>query len=533
MFKFSLKLFLGLVFLMAIAPFVGAAHAEGRLALVVGINDYPKLKIPLFKAVADANKMAETLRSLGFNVELSTNADRLTFFTKLEALKRQIKPGDTVFVFYSGHGISLKGSNLLLPSDMPFVDLDSEQLVRSFAIAETEVIEGIRAQSAGLIVVTLDACRDNPLEAIAKQNAKAKGGTFRSLGLTRSVGIDTRPTSGIFSIYSAGIGQKALDGLSTDKTEQNSIFTRVFARKIIDRSNSLSEIMDDVKEEVTKLASSETDPETKLPFRQFPAYYNETQGGRVFLAGRPAQDSQSALPSSAQPSSSDGNAQRDYELADRVGTKDAWDSFISKYPSGFYADLARAQQNKTAAEEARIAATEKAKAAKQEQDRLAAEAASAARLEQARLIAERAAREEQEKAAAQVKASQEARATIPSTATSPVTPVAIPISRTLLSQMGPRSQWAIGSTANCNVARSSYSFELAAGSITWRNGVGSVDIESVTSNNDDSFSTTTRTSIHSDGNNVRTGQVWNYWREGNHIRAQAVGKNAFSVFRCQ
>jgi hypothetical protein len=36
----------------------------------------------------------------------------------------------------------------------------------------------------------------------------------------------------------------------------------------------------------------------------------------------------------------------DYELAERVGTKEAWDSFIAAHPNGFYAGLARAQRNK-------------------------------------------------------------------------------------------------------------------------------------------------------------------------------------------
>ena len=525
-----------------------SAQAEGRFALVIGNNDYPKLAIPedpqngrLFKAVADANKMSETLKSLGFIVELGTNADRTTFFTKLEAVKRKIKPGDTVVVFFSGHGISLKGSNLLLPSDMPFVDLDSEQLVRSVAVAETDVIDGIRERGAGLIVVIIDACRDNPIEAIAKANAKKTGGTFRSLGDTRSIGIETRPTSGIFSIYSAGIGQKALDGLSTDKTEQNSVFTRVFVKRILDRSASLSDVMEDVKEEVIALAATEIDPKTRLPFRQYPAYYNETQGGRVYLAGKPQTDSQNPVAGTKAPSiggspdaSSEDSARRDYELAAQIGTKGAWDSFVARYPKGFYADLARAQQNKSVSEEARIEAEKKAKAAKAEQDRLAKEADSAkqqelndlkGKLDQARVDADRARREEQEKSAAQERASQVARN---STLRIPPTPPS-----TLLNQMGPRSQWAIGNTANCSVSRTSYSFELSAGSITWRNGLGSVDIESVTTNDVDSFATVTRTSTHSDGNNVRTGQVWNYWREGNHIRAQAVGKNAFAVYRCQ
>ena len=40
---------------------------------------------------------------------------------------------------------------------------------------------------------------------------------------------------------------------------------------------------------------------------------------------------------------------RDYQLAAQIGTREAWDSFLRRYPEGFYADLARAQRSKLAA----------------------------------------------------------------------------------------------------------------------------------------------------------------------------------------
>jgi hypothetical protein len=52
---------------------------------------------------------------------------------------------------------------------------------------------------------------------------------------------------------------------------------------------------------------------------------------------------------------------RDYELALQVATTAAWASFLNKYPSGFYADLAREQRDKAAASDP--------KARQREQDR--------------------------------------------------------------------------------------------------------------------------------------------------------------------
>ena len=58
---------------------------------------------------------------------------------------------------------------------------------------------------------------------------------------------------------------------------------------------------------------------------------------------------------------------RDYELAERVGTKEAWDFFIATYPHGFYTKLAQAQRNKLLAEQERLAASERAKVVQEEQ----------------------------------------------------------------------------------------------------------------------------------------------------------------------
>jgi hypothetical protein len=94
-------------------------------------------------------------------------------------------------------------------------------------------------------------------------------------------------------------------------------------------------------------------------------------------------------------------ARRDYELALQVGNKDALNAFVAQYPDGFYANLARIQLAKIAAEEAQVAATEKAKLAEQERARLAAQSTQTSQqlkaaeadvkaAEQARLAAEQA-----------------------------------------------------------------------------------------------------------------------------------------------
>src|SRR5882672_10948661 len=106
----------------ALAAFTAPAHAEKRVALVVGNNDYknvPKLQ----KAVNDARTMGDTLKRLGFSVMVAENQT-------LQAFDNAVQPGDTAFFFYAGHGFEIAGQNFLLPTDVPAASEGQEELVR-------------------------------------------------------------------------------------------------------------------------------------------------------------------------------------------------------------------------------------------------------------------------------------------------------------------------------------------------------------------------------------------------------------------
>lgn len=142
--------------------------------------------------------------------------------------------------------------------------------------------------------------------------------------------------------------------------------------------------------------------------RQEPFVYGSLGGGVISLVPPPSQP--------IEPPNSQSEVRRDYELALQTGDREGWDAFLRMYSSGYYADLARVQLKKIAAEEARAAAAEKAKLAEQEKVRLAAEGAKQAELmkaaaaakaaEEARVAAEKA----NEMEAANVAAAEKARA---------------------------------------------------------------------------------------------------------------------------
>jgi len=77
-------------------------------------------------------------------------------------------------------------------------------------------------------------------------------------------------------IYSAGVGESALDRLSDNDTNPNSVFTRSFLPLLQNPDNSLIAVAKQTRAEVKSLASS-------IGQTQSPAYYDEIDG-EIFLA---------------------------------------------------------------------------------------------------------------------------------------------------------------------------------------------------------------------------------------------------------
>ena len=250
------------------------AFAEKR-AFVVGVNAYPRLapEMQLQRPIADANAVGDTLRKLGFQVTVLTNdVTQRNFWRGFDAFKTAILPGDTVMFFFAGHGASIEGANYLIPGDIEAFLPGEEQSLTGRSMAEAAVIEGLNAKS-GLAILVIDACRNNPFPKKAGE---------RAMGVERGL-APSQPPSGIYSLYSAGLGQTALDSLSPLDTAKNSVFTRVFLDELVKPGINLVDFGENVKERVAALAQKEAQ------HQQVPAANNNILRARdVFLAGRTA-----------------------------------------------------------------------------------------------------------------------------------------------------------------------------------------------------------------------------------------------------
>jgi hypothetical protein len=252
------------------------ALAEKRVALVIGNDRYVNMPADrqLQKAVNDAHTIAASLKTLGFEVLTGTNLGRQGMIDKLAEFTARLAAGDTAAFFFAGHGVAIQGVNYLVPSDVPAVSEGAEARVRGASLAEPDIIAELQAKSVRVALLVIDACRDNPFP-------RAPG---RSIGNTRGLS-EASPGRGVFMLYSAGMGQSALDRLSNNDTANNSVFTRIFAEQLVRPDLHLGDLAVEVRERVAALALQATDGNGQpTPHEQTPAYYDQTLGGRIYLA---------------------------------------------------------------------------------------------------------------------------------------------------------------------------------------------------------------------------------------------------------
>ena len=253
---------IGLVTVISLAA--GGACAENRLAFVVGNDAYRNVN-PLQKAVNDARAVSRGLQQLGFQVTLGENLAWRDFVVKFSAFENSIQPGDTAFLFYSGHGVEIDGANYLIPVDAPTVAPGQESLLKDVSISTDNLVQRLKERGTRTQIIVLDTCRENPFR-------KANG---RSVGGARGLAGASLP-GGVFMIYSAGVGETALDRLSDSDSNPNSVFTRSFLPLLENPDNSLITVAKQTRLAVKSLASS-------IGQTQSPAYYDEIDG-EIYLA---------------------------------------------------------------------------------------------------------------------------------------------------------------------------------------------------------------------------------------------------------
>ena len=203
---------------------------QKRTALIIGNAEYKevgRLKNP----INDANDIAKSLKDLGFEVTLLTDASLQKMEQAIENYNRQLRQGGVGLFYFSGHGVQAEGENYLVPVE---AKLERGQDVRYEAYPVGKLLGAIEDARNKANIIILDACRNNPFTR-----------SWRSS--SRGLAAPAQTAQGVLVAYSTAPGKVAFDGKG-----RNSPYTSAILRHIQTPGLDVEQMFKSVRGEVLK-----------------------------------------------------------------------------------------------------------------------------------------------------------------------------------------------------------------------------------------------------------------------------------------
>jgi uncharacterized caspase-like protein len=302
---------------------LGQAWASARVALVLGNGDYGpeigKLKNP----ASDAKLVADTLKGLGFDVALVTDADQKAMKRAIREFGQKLRetgPEGIGLFYYAGHGVQVDGENYLLPIG---AEIQAEGDVELEAVSATSILSQMQFAGNAVNLVFLDACRNNPLTRSFRSGTR---------GLAR---VDA--PRGSFVGYSTAPGDVSVDGDS-----DHSPYALALVEELKQPGISIEEAHRAVRGKVLAATNQ----------RQTP-WDSSSLTGPVILAEPVAlvapttpPAASTEAPSGSTGGSSNANQQAELLFWDSIKSSDnpaTFEAYLKQFPNGIFAGLAQAK----------------------------------------------------------------------------------------------------------------------------------------------------------------------------------------------
>ena len=298
-----------------------AAHAQ-RIALVIGNATYEAK--PLRNPVNDAQDVSAELKRAGFTVKTHTNLDRRGLNAAVRQFTNQAQSAQLALVYYSGHGMQSSGENYLIPTD---ARINDEKDIRSEGMALKDLLGDLDDAKVQKTVVILDACRDNPYQTRTRSGKR---------GLAR---VETAGNATVVAFATAD-GQTADDG-----NGRNGVYTTALLDQLRQAPQDIRDLLDETANAVARQTKS-----------QKPKVYGDTGAFKgVYLSGSGVQvasvRAEPVLSPAPAPSNTNAAGAADLENVlwgevSKTNSKDDLEAYLSEYPRGKYAALARMRVKK-------------------------------------------------------------------------------------------------------------------------------------------------------------------------------------------
>ncbi len=212
---------------------------EKRLALVIGNGRY-EYGGTLLNPENDATSMANTLKTLGFEVMVYKNLDQKNIRKAIDDFGLKLINYDVGLFFYAGHGVQAKGYNYLIPVD---ATIYTENDVEYNCVEVGRVLAKMEDAGNRTNIVILDACRDNPFRRSWTRSAKGRG-----------LASMNAPVGSIIA-YATAPGNTASDGPG-----ENGLYTSAFLKFMTEPNMDIEDVFKRVRVMVREQSRGEQIP---------------------------------------------------------------------------------------------------------------------------------------------------------------------------------------------------------------------------------------------------------------------------------
>ena len=323
------------------------ADQNAGVALLIGNAAYPDADAPLTEPVTDARAFADELRRHGFDVTIAENVKKAAMQHALDQFYGKINSSSTALIFFSGFGIQSNRQSYMIPLD---AQIWNESDVRRDGFSLDNVLAQMTNRGAPVKIAIIDASRRNPFE---RRFRSVSAGLAAITAPRGTVVMTSAPPDTVVDTSPPVFMTELLGELKAPDATIEQIFNR-----------TRMDVSRDTKTQQVPWFSSSLDSDVTLGSASHPAVAtaagHATPAAQTTVAAAkpatatPANSSASSTASStasSQPvdkpatSSPDPEAQarHDYVLTEEAGTRQGWNDFVVKYPSGYYHDLAEQQ----------------------------------------------------------------------------------------------------------------------------------------------------------------------------------------------
>jgi len=234
---------------------------QKRFALVIGNSKYQYYS-KLDNPENDAKKLAQVLRTLGFEVTLAKNLnlrEMKKVFRQFRQKLRQHKQAVGLF-YFAGHGVRYEEHNYLIPiganSDLmqEWQAIDVKQIeewkqeLNTTAMKTAYVSDMMKAAGNQVNLIILDACRNLPF-------TKVRGLRTGQMALPGGLN-EEKANSGFLIAYAASPGEAAADG-----TGDNSPYIEHLVKWMQKPNMRLVDILRKVRKGVVKDTNRKQNPD--------------------------------------------------------------------------------------------------------------------------------------------------------------------------------------------------------------------------------------------------------------------------------